>query len=226
MATLKEKLWPIVKEYTRQIVELMEASEAHWIGTDDNGDHPATVLDLGGCDFFSFDEVQVIIDNLDKWVARYGSREAVAQEIRDWQDWWLGENDTKPSCAALDVMEVWENRRDRYVNLRPRINLEHWLLGCPREKRDPNDHDRLRELQVKRELVVELSHTYRGSRSLWNIIDNLSADIKACESRIKEQDEKIAEETKQKEAMQKFLDELAELDKEEAAAAGKPSTGF
>lgn len=222
MATLKEQLWPIVKEYTRQIVELMETSEAHWIGTNDNGDQPATVLDLDGVYFLNFEEVQIIIDNLDKWVKRYGSREAVAQEVRDWQDWWLG--DLNKKNTGHDVLEVWENRHDRYVNMHPRINLMEWMMGKPREQREHNDHDRLRELQVKRELVVELSHTYRGSRSLWNIIDNLSADIKACEKRIKEQDAKIAEETKQKEAMQKFLDELAELDKEEAAAAGKPLT--
>lgn len=217
MVTLRQQLWPIVKEYTRQMKELMDASEVHWIGTDDDGNAPAVVLDINGNYFFSFEEIQIIIDNLDKWVARYGSREAVAQEIRDWQDWWLGENDTKPSCAALDVMEVWENRRDRYINLRPRINLKHWLLGCPREKRDPNDHDRLRELRVKRELVVELSHTYRGSRSLWNIVDNLSADIKVCEERIKEADTKIKAEMKHNEKVQQFLDELDEITKEEAS---------
>lgn len=214
MATLRQQLWPIVKEYTRQMKELMDASEVHWIGTDDDGNAPAVVLDINGNYFFSFDEIQIIIDNLDKWVARYGSREAVAQEVRDWQDWWL--SDTPNIDTEHAVLEVWENRRDRYVNMRPSINLEHWLLGCPREPREKNARDELRELQVKRELVVELSHTYRHSRSLWNIIDNLSADIKVCEERIKEADAKIEAQMKHNEKVQQFLDELDEITKEEA----------
>ena len=37
METLREKLWPIVLEYTRRVTELMQCREWHWVGTDDDG---------------------------------------------------------------------------------------------------------------------------------------------------------------------------------------------
>lgn len=184
MATLREQLWPVVKEYTRQVKELMGVSEAHWIGTDDNGNRPAEVLDLGGVCFLSFEDVQVIVDNLGKWVDKWGSREAVAKEIRAWEDWWL--DDVGKSNINVDALQVWETRRERYLNLRPRIELEHWLKGSTREPKEPDIIDRVRVLRVKRELVVEMAGTYRGSRSLWNVIDNLTDDINKLEEKAKD----------------------------------------
>lgn len=185
MKTLREHLWVVVKEYTRQIAELFDCTEVHWIGTDDNGNHPATVLDLDGEYFLDFEEIQIVIDNLDKWVSIYGSREAVVQEVKDWQDWWLN----LMGDEAYGLFEIWEERHDRYVNLRPRISLEHWMLGCPREKRERSNRELLRELRVKRELVTDLAKTYRESRSLWNLIDNITADIKLLEEKVLKEEE-------------------------------------
>jgi hypothetical protein len=206
MKTLREQLWPIVKEYTRQVCEIMQCREWHWVGTNDNGEVPAVVLDLDGYYFLSFEDVQVIVDRIDEWVKRYGSTEAVAEEVQAWQEWWLGEPDGGASGTTAEaVMELWESRRDRYLRTRPRINLEHWLMGCPREPREQSPHDRLRELMVKRELLRELGHTYRQSRSLWNIFDSISADIKICEAKVKELDKKVMETMRKSESYKEFV---------------------
>jgi hypothetical protein len=148
----------------------MEASEAHWIGTDDDGNGEYEILDLDSEWFLSFGNVQLIIDRMDEWVKRYGRKEAVAQEIRDWQNWWLEGTDD-----AEDLLELWENRKQRGLRTYPWINLEHWLMGCPRDVNKPADPDEeLRVMKVQREMVTELIGKYRSSRTLWNIIDNLT----------------------------------------------------
>lgn len=179
--TLKEQLWPLVKEYTRQVKDIMCCSDAHWIGTDDNGSGPADILDLDGYFFLSWSEVQMLVDRYDEWKARY-TADGVREEVEAWQQWFL---DNMEEHSAL---ELWESRRERYLRTYPRINLEHWLMGCPRDMPKQSEHDRLRELKVKREIVKELADEYRDSRSLWNIINNLDADIKAYEAKIKELD--------------------------------------
>ena len=210
MEKLKDKLWPVVKEYTRQVVELMEASEAHWIGTDDHGKGEYEILDLDSEWFLSFGNVQLIIDRMDEWVKRYGSKEAVAQEIRDWQNWWLEGTDD-----AEDLLELWENRKRRGLRTYPWINLEHWLMGCPRDVKKPsNPDDELRVMKVQREMVRELIEKYRSSRTLWNIIDNLTAEIKEKQKQKDARDAKMLEEMKQCDAMQEFLKECEKIDKE------------
>ena len=214
MEKLKDKLWPVVKEYTRQVVELMEASEAHWIGTDDDGNGEYEILDLDSEWFLSFGNVQLIIDRMDEWVKRYGSKEAVAQEIRDWQNWWLEGTDD-----AEDLLELWENRKQRGLRTYPWINLEHWLMGCPRDVKKPADPDEeLRVMKVQREMVTELIGKYRSSRTLWNIIDNLTAEIKEKEKQKKARDEKKLEDMEQCEAMQEFLKKCDEINKEREQA--------
>lgn len=210
MEKLKDKLLPVVKEYTRQVVELMEASESHWIGTDDEGKGEYEMLDLDSEYFLSFGNVQLIVDRLDEWVKRYGSKEAVAQEIRDWFNWWLDSDET----TGETVLELWENRRQRGLRTYPWINLEHWLMGCPRNVKKPFDPDEeLRVMKIQREMVSELIEKYRSSRTLWNIIDNLTAEIKEKEKEKKERDANTFEEKKQCDALMEFLKKCEEIDK-------------
>ena len=210
MTKLKEQLWPVVKEYTRQVVELMEASEAHWIGTDNDGKGEYEILDLDSEWFLSFGNVQLIIDRMDEWVKRYGSKEAVAQEIRDWQNCWLEEIDTTDG-----LLELWESRQQRGLRTYPRINLEHWLMGCPREVSERDDpDDELRVLLVQRKMLTDLCKKYRYARTLSNVIDNLSAEIKEKQKQKDARDAKLMEEMKQCEAMQEFLKECEKIDKE------------
>jgi hypothetical protein len=194
METLREKLWPIVKEYTRQVTELMQCREWHWVGTDDDGKDVCGILDIDGCYFLSWEDVQIIVDKLDVWVARFGSTEAVADEVRGWQEWWVGNHD---SDSESRLVELWESRRERFLRTRPYINLEHWLMGCPREKRQPTMYDQRRELTVKMEFVKELMEKYRDARTLTNVFDNLGAELKELEASIakheKEADKRMRE---------------------------------
>lgn len=207
---LKEQLWPVMKEYTRQVVELMEASEWHWIGTDDDGKGEYEMLDLDSEWFLSFGNVQLIIDRMDEWVKRYGSKEAVAQEIRDWQNWWLDGTD-----STEHLLELWENRKQRGLRTYPWINLEHWLMGCPRDvKKTADPDDELRVLLVQRKMLTDLCKKYRDARTLSNVIDNLSAEIKEKQKQKDARDAKLMEEMKQCEAMQEFLKECEKIDKE------------
>jgi hypothetical protein len=88
-------------------------------------------------------------------------------------------------------------------------------MGCSREKREETPHDHLRYLKVAREMVVELTQTYRKSRSLWNIIDNLTADINTFEARVKELDDKAVEEMKQSQAYKELVETIEESVKTE-----------
>lgn len=208
MCKLNHKLWPIVKEYTRQVAELFDCAEWHWIGTDDDGEKPVDVCDFDGSMFMSLEEMQIVIDRLDEWVKRYGSRDAVAQEVRDWFDWWLEDSDpdggdtTRPN----PLIEIYENRLQRYQRTYPRINLENWLAGCPRDagKREMNIDDELRLRVCQRDMLKTLIEEFRESRSMWNIIDNLSAEIKALEAAKKKRDAEDWQRVKQTEAYKDF----------------------
>ena len=202
MKKLSEQLWPIVKEYTRQVAEIMQCREWHWIGTNDDGDAPAEVLELDGYYFLSWEDIQIIVNRIDEWVKRYVSKEGVAEEVQAWQNWWLG----LPDDDMHPILDVWESRRERYFHTAPYITLEHWLMGCPREKREQTPRDHLRELKVKRELVRELTQEYRESRSLWNIIENLSADIKTLEEKVAKMDAEEIEKMKQSDAYKELVD--------------------
>ena len=102
--------------YMKQVADLLgrDQRDCHWVGTDDHERGIYTICDLGDITFLTLDQMQVIIDRLPDWLRRYGTTEAVAQEIDDWMEWSIQE----------------ENMLDGH----PRINLEHWLMGCPRER--------------------------------------------------------------------------------------------
>lgn len=187
MENLKEQLWPIVKEYTRQVMDVMQCSESNWIGTDNKGNGTFCMLELNGYYYFTFEEVQVIVDRLDEWIERYTSKEGVAEEIADWQSWSIEDASETLDSTDHRVLDVWENRCERLLYTRPRISLEAWLCGCPREKLKPKSRERLRVLKVKREMLMELGQEYRQSRSLWNVVDSLTADINALEAKVKQE---------------------------------------
>lgn len=112
----------VALEYMRKVADLLgrDSRDCHWVGTDDNERGIYTICDMGDITFLTLDQMQVIIDRLPEWLARYGTIDGVAQEINDWLEWSIKE----------------ENWLDNH----PRINLEHWLMGCPREQHGI-DHD-------------------------------------------------------------------------------------
>lgn len=212
MEKLNEKLWSIVKEYTMQVAKLLDCDEWHWIGTDDDGEKPIDVCDFDGSMFLSLEEMQIIIDRLDEWVKRYGSKEAVAQEIRDWIEWWMKDSDSdNPDAAYPDpIVEIYENRLNRYQRTYPRINLENWLAGCPREPRPQTIDDEIRRLVCQRGMVKVLISKYREARSLWNVLESLSAEIKAKKAIKEKRDAKLQEDMKQTDAYRNFEQAIKE----------------
>lgn len=108
--SLRERLGEVVMEYTRQVANLMDRDMryVYWVGVNSSGTYGTfSICDLGDTLFLKLEEMQEIIDNLDKWVARYESREAVAEEIILWTDWSVNDKNMK-------------------------MNLRSWLLGAPR----------------------------------------------------------------------------------------------
>lgn len=189
MATLHEQKWAIAREYARQFAELMDATDWHFIGTDDREKGQPDILDLD-TDVYSMSDVMMVIDRLPEWVERYGSREAVASEIRDWLWWWL-DKDTEAEPHPL--FELYEDRHDRSLRTSPSINLEHWLMGCPREPRPRTPHDRLRELRTKHEMLIELAEEFRETRTLGNVIDNIFSQMKPLQAECDRLDEESVE---------------------------------
>lgn len=211
METLTDKFRQVADEYARQVAALLGYKEWSWIGVDDTtGDGTRNVLEVGDWLYLSLSDLQVIIDRLDEWVRRYGSREAVAQEIEDWQEWWLGDKHDGDAATTEAVLSLWESRRERYLRTYPRINLEHWLMGCPRDRKPESPHDRLRRLKVTREMLSELVQQYRPQRSLWNIIDNLTTDIKAAQAEADRLDAETLEQMRQSPAYKDFEQAVSE----------------
>ena len=79
---MREQLRAVAKEYARQFGDVIGVKPSYWVGAD---------YSLGPCAFgdyfFGLDNMQVVIDHLDKWVSMYGNTENVGEEVCDWYDW-------------------------------------------------------------------------------------------------------------------------------------------
>lgn len=86
-----------------------------WVGDmreeDKQADRPSQSVDVAqfGDYFFNLSDIRTVVDNYKYWLQRYGTREAVGQEVCDWQDY---------------VVERMGNKKSY-------INLFNWLLGAP-----------------------------------------------------------------------------------------------
>jgi hypothetical protein len=79
---MKEQLRAVAKEYARQFGDVIGVKPTYWVGGD---------ISLGVCAygdyFFGLENMQVVIDHLDKWLSMYGNTENVGEEVCDWHDW-------------------------------------------------------------------------------------------------------------------------------------------
>lgn len=171
MKTLNEQLRAIVLEYTRQTAELLDRSYAdcYWVGTDDHNNGTYGVCDLGDCTFLTLEEMQVIIDELPRWVKQYGSRDGVREEVESWLEWSLRE----------------ENIR----NGSPRINLEHWLAGVPRKpwsvKYETAMHE-YNQCSERLSLLEEVSDVLGADATLATAIEREIENLKEIDGRLEE----------------------------------------
>lgn len=166
---INELIWQAAREYARQFGEVLGVGPEFWIA-----DQP-WMCSFGDCYFFTLEEMAGVVDNMDKHIERWGSREAVGDQIREWVDWWL-ESDLK----ACDHERLEERVTHQ---LRVNINLGSWLAGCPREGREPFEgpdatyYRHLNERDTLRRLIEE----YRENRTLGNVLASIETmlDIEA-----------------------------------------------
>ena len=111
--------------YTARFSHIIGVDFDYWVGDmreeDKQADRPTQPVDIAqfGDYFFNLSDIRTVVDNYKYWLKRYGTREAVAQEVCDWHDY---------------VVERMGNKKSY-------INLFHWLLGAPSDINDNNDVD-------------------------------------------------------------------------------------
>ena len=184
MNKLNEQMWSVAKEYARLFGEVIGMEPEFWVG-----DCPDMCC-FGDTMFFSLEEMRKVIDNLPRYIRRYGSRKAVGQEIEEWVNWWLD--------GIYDDITMERILPRVTQQLRPNISLVAWLDGCPREGCKPfsgPDADFLRLLSDK-DTLSRLIREYGPDRELKVVL----ADVKTLLKR-------EAAEKKKRDAqdMQKFM---------------------
>lgn len=103
--------------YTARFSHIIGVDFDYWVGDmreeDKQADRPSQSVDVAqfGEYFFNLVDIRTVVDNYKYWLKRYGTREAVAQEVCDWHDY---------------VVERMGNKKSY-------INLFNWLLGAPRD---------------------------------------------------------------------------------------------
>ena len=109
--------------YTDRFAHIIGVDFDYWVGDmreeDKQADRPTQPVDIAqfGDYFFNLADIRTVVDNYKYWLKRYGTREAVAQEVRDWHDY---------------VVERMGNKKSY-------INLFNWLLGAPSDIDDNNN---------------------------------------------------------------------------------------
>ena len=114
--------------YVKRFSYIIGEDFDYWVGDmreeDKQADRATQPVDVAqfGDYFFNLADIRTVVDNYKYWLKRYGTREAVAQEVRDWHDY------------AVEHLGKCEGY----------INLFHWLNGVPRDI-DDNDKDAAHE---------------------------------------------------------------------------------
>lgn len=178
MTNLNKRMWAVAKEYAWHFGEVIGMEPEYWVG-----DCP-DICCFGDTMFFSLEEMRTVIDRLPEYVRRYGSREAVGQEINDWVNWWLEgiHDDISLECILPRVT----------YQLRPNITLQAWLDGCPRDDRRPwsgPDADFLR-LQNDHDTLLRLIREYGPDRELKVVLGDVDIELKKETEAKRERDEK------------------------------------
>ena len=103
--------------YTGRFSHIIGQDFDYWVGDmreeDKQADRPSQTVDVAqfGDYFFNLADIRTVVDNYKYWRERYGTREAVGQEVRYWNDYAV----------------------ERLSNKKSHINLFNWLNGCPRD---------------------------------------------------------------------------------------------
>ena len=107
----------ILEFYVYSFSEIIGVDFDYWVGDmreeDKQADRPSQTVDVAqfGDYFFNLADMRTVVDNYKYWRERYGTREAVGQEVCYWNDYAV----------------------ERLSNKKSHINLFNWLNGCPRD---------------------------------------------------------------------------------------------
>ena len=111
----KDSFYKSLDFYTARFSHIIGVDFDYWVGDFREEDsaakrasQPVDVAQYGDY-FFNLVDIRTVVDNYKYLLKRYGSREAVAQEVRDWHDYAV----------------------ERMGNKKAYINLFNWLLGAP-----------------------------------------------------------------------------------------------
>lgn len=220
MESLKDQLWAVAKEYARAAAKILDLSVEGWTAEKMGVD----TCEFSGDIYLTLQEMQVLVDDIDRWTARYGSREKVAEAV--WA-WWEHETDISDYVAMPTMQEIADTKGDPLTETapdpcapeRPRINLYTWLAGkaegtvgtVPSVSVDtttqeglspsvPNLSARILRLQRQHAALQPLIRDYGASRSLGNVSDNLWQILRTLAARQAEEDAKFLERMKQSDA--------------------------
>jgi hypothetical protein len=157
MAELKESLRTVANEYARQTTRLLGLGHYEWVGEDTFG---LCIIDEET--YLTLEEMQVIIDDLDRWVSIYGTREKVAEVICEWEKWWQADADKLIDVKKSAVHEYFF----------PNINLRSWLMGL----RPTHTGMALTEIKLRFTIAEQLGDEYGLATRLGDILNDLRAD--------------------------------------------------
>lgn len=199
----------VMNEYAMQVAALMGfPKQFSWIA-DIHETSDLDALEIGeGAYYLSWTDLQVIIDKLDVWIEKYGSREAVAQRIDAWTEWWL--SDMSELKKEWDVVDVWESRKQRFLRTVPRINLDAWLRGCPVPPYEESIYDRKRRLTVEREMMMHYIDEFGGYTQLRDLLYQIEDQLAKASEEVEQLNEQAQLEFLNSENGKKCMDALTE----------------
>lgn len=154
METLQNTMRGVATEYARLTTQLLGASRYDWVGEDTFG---LCVIDDEI--FLTLEEMQEIINNLDRWVSIYGTRNKVADTIREWQRWWQDEAEKQIDVHKTTIHEYFF----------PNINLKSWLMGL-RETRQMHS---VCDSKLRFQMADILANEFGINTRIGDILNNL-----------------------------------------------------
>ena len=198
----------VMNEYAMQVAALMGfPKDFSWIA-DIHETSDLDALEIGeGAYYLGWTDLQVIIDNIDVWIEKYGSREAVAERITAWNDWWLDDHSERNGC---NIVDIWESRKQRFRCTCPRINLKAWLMGAPVTPYEENVYDRKRRLTVEREMMMHYVDEFGGYIELRDLLYEIENQLDNASEEVEQLDEQARQEFLNSEKGKKCIDTLTE----------------
>ena len=198
----------VMNEYAMQVAALMGfPKQFSWIA-DINETSDLDALEIGeGAYYLGWTDLQVIIDKLEVWIEKYGSREAVAERITAWNDWWLDDYSEHNGC---NIVDIWESKAQRFLCTCPRINLKAWLMGVPVTPYEESIYDRKTRLKVERELLMHYVDEFGGYTQLRDVLYQVEGQLSKVAEEVKVLDEQAQLEFQNSENGKKCLDTLTE----------------